>query len=152
MKVKVLVTEWSPALCNSMDYSPPGSSVHEISQARILEWVVIPSPGYLPDPDIEPMSPTLHILYPLSHQGNPSFIYSSGAWWAAIYGVTQSRRRLKRLSSSGVYMSIPISLLSLCSFLLPRFLPSLPPSFSSLLLSLPPLLVPFLFRPQPSWF
>ena len=34
-------------------------------------------------------------------------------------------------------MSIPISLLSLSSFLLPRFLPSLPPSFSSLLPSLP---------------
>ena len=28
--------------CNSMDYSPPGSSVHEILQARILEWVAIP--------------------------------------------------------------------------------------------------------------
>ena len=26
-------------LCNSMDYSPPGSSVHGISQARTLEWV-----------------------------------------------------------------------------------------------------------------
>ena len=31
-----------PILCNSMDYSPPGSSVHGISQARILEWVAIP--------------------------------------------------------------------------------------------------------------
>ena len=28
-------------LCNPMDYSPPGSSVHEISQARILVWVAI---------------------------------------------------------------------------------------------------------------
>ena len=28
-------------LCNPMGYSPPGSSVHGISQARILEWVVI---------------------------------------------------------------------------------------------------------------
>ena len=27
--------------CDPMDYSPPGSSVHEISQARILEWVTI---------------------------------------------------------------------------------------------------------------
>ena len=25
-----------------MDYSPPGSSVHEILQERILEWVAIP--------------------------------------------------------------------------------------------------------------
>ena len=28
-----------PALCNPMDHSLPGSSVHGISQARILEWV-----------------------------------------------------------------------------------------------------------------
>ena len=28
-------------LCNSMDHSPPGSSVHGIFQARILEWVAI---------------------------------------------------------------------------------------------------------------
>ena len=30
-------------LCNPMDCSPPGFSVHRIFQARILEWVVIPS-------------------------------------------------------------------------------------------------------------
>ena len=29
-------------LCNPMDYSPRGSSVHGILQARILEWVAIP--------------------------------------------------------------------------------------------------------------
>ena len=29
--------------CNRMDCSPPGSSVHGISQARILEWVAISS-------------------------------------------------------------------------------------------------------------
>ena len=32
-----------PTLCNSMDCSPPGSSVHGILQARILEWVAISS-------------------------------------------------------------------------------------------------------------
>ena len=32
-----------------MDNSPPGSSAHGIFQARILEWVAIPSPGDLPD-------------------------------------------------------------------------------------------------------
>ena len=31
------------ALCDSMDCSPPGSSVHGILQARILEWVAMPS-------------------------------------------------------------------------------------------------------------
>ena len=30
-----------PTLCNPMDYSLPGSSVHGILQARILEWVAI---------------------------------------------------------------------------------------------------------------
>ena len=39
-----------------MDYSPPGSSVHGILQARILEWVAISSPGDLPDAGIEPAS------------------------------------------------------------------------------------------------
>ena len=32
-----------PTLCNPMDYSPPSSSVHEILQARMLEWVAMPS-------------------------------------------------------------------------------------------------------------
>ena len=32
-----------PTLCDSMDCSPPGSSVHGILQARILEWVAMPS-------------------------------------------------------------------------------------------------------------
>ena len=29
-------------LCNPLDYNPPGSSVHGILQARILEWVAVP--------------------------------------------------------------------------------------------------------------
>ena len=32
-------------LCDPMDYSPPGSSVHGIFQARMLEWVVISCSG-----------------------------------------------------------------------------------------------------------
>ena len=40
-------------LCNPMDCSPPGPSVHGIIQARILEWVAITS---LPKLGIEPMS------------------------------------------------------------------------------------------------
>ena len=40
-----------------MDYSPPGSSVREISQARILEWVAFPSPRILSDPGTEPVFP-----------------------------------------------------------------------------------------------
>ena len=41
--VLCLVTQLCPTLCNLMDYIPPGSSVHGILQARILEWVSMPS-------------------------------------------------------------------------------------------------------------
>ena len=36
-----LVSKLCLTLCNPMDCSPPGSSVHGILQARILEWVDI---------------------------------------------------------------------------------------------------------------
>ena len=38
---RVLVAQSCLTLCDPMDYSPPGSSVHEILQARMLEWVDI---------------------------------------------------------------------------------------------------------------
>jgi len=41
MKVKVLVTQLYPALCDPMGYSLPGLSVYGILQARRLEWVAI---------------------------------------------------------------------------------------------------------------
>ena len=44
------VTSWT---------SPPDSSVHGISQARILEWAAIFFSGALPDPEIEPAFPAL---------------------------------------------------------------------------------------------
>ena len=55
----VLVTQSCPTFCNHMACSPPGSSVHGILQARILEWVPCPSPGDLPDPGIKLGSPAL---------------------------------------------------------------------------------------------
>ena len=39
---KVLVMQSCPTLCDPMDWSLPGSSVHGILQRRILEWVAIP--------------------------------------------------------------------------------------------------------------
>ena len=59
MKVKVLVAQSCLTLCNPMDCSPPGSSVHGISQERILKWVAISFSGDLPNPGIEPRSPAL---------------------------------------------------------------------------------------------
>ena len=46
-------------LCDPMDCGPPGSSVHGILQARILEWVAVSFSRGSPDPGMEPGSPAL---------------------------------------------------------------------------------------------
>ena len=51
------VVQSCPTLCDPMDCSPPGSSVRRISQARALEWLPFPTPGDIPDPCIEAVSP-----------------------------------------------------------------------------------------------
>ena len=43
-------------LCDPMDRSLPGSSIHGILQARILEWVALSSSRDFPDSGIEPAS------------------------------------------------------------------------------------------------
>ena len=50
------VTQSCQTLCDSMHCSPPGSPVHEIYPARILERVAVSYPRDLPDPGIEPTS------------------------------------------------------------------------------------------------
>ena len=57
--VCVLVAQSCLTLCNPMNCSPLGSSVPGILQARILEWIAIPSLEDLSNPGIEPRSPTL---------------------------------------------------------------------------------------------
>ena len=53
-----IITPWCPTLCNPMDFSPSGSSIHGLLQGRILEWVTIPfSRGS--NPGMEHGSPTL---------------------------------------------------------------------------------------------
>ena len=57
-----VVTVWSHSsvrLCDLMGFSPPGSSVHGILYARILEWVAISLSRDLSDSGIKPTSPAL---------------------------------------------------------------------------------------------
>ena len=69
----VLITQSRPALCNPMDCSPSGSSVHEIFQTRILEWVAISFSRGSSQPRNQ--NPGLlncrQILYQLSYKGSP---------------------------------------------------------------------------------
>ena len=56
---EVKVAQLCPTLCDPMDCSLPGSPVHVILQARILDWFPFPYPGDLPNPGIELRSPAL---------------------------------------------------------------------------------------------
>ena len=52
-----------------MNFTPPGSSAHAISQSRILEWVATPGD---PNPGIEPRYPSLQAdSLPAEPQGKP---------------------------------------------------------------------------------
>ena len=77
-----------PTLCDPMDCSPPGSSVHGILQARVLEWVACPPPGDLPDPGIEPSS----LVSPALAGG----FFTTSATWEAIYIYTHIWRHKRR--------------------------------------------------------
>ena len=72
------VAQSCPTLCNPMDCSLPGSSIHRIFQAGVLEWVATAFSRDLPDPGIEPMSPVAPAApalqadsLPLNHWGGP---------------------------------------------------------------------------------
>ena len=77
----------SLTLCDPLDCSLPGSSVHGISQARILEWVAIPPPGDLPNPGIKPISlaaPTFAGgFFPIVPPGR-SLEMNSGYFWVLL--------------------------------------------------------------------
>ena len=59
MKSESEATQSCLTLFDPMGGSLPSFSVHGIFQARVLEWVAIPSPEDLPDPGIRTGSPTL---------------------------------------------------------------------------------------------
>ena len=122
--VSVLVAQSNPnpTLRNLKDWGPPGSSVHEILQARILEWVATPfsrGSSLLRNGSHICIAGRLFTIWvtmlwqccdPSSIPGsgrsfgeginNPlqySCLRSSkdrGAWWATVHGVAKSRTRL----------------------------------------------------------
>ena len=57
--MEVLAPQLHPALCDTMDCSLPGSSVHKFSRQEYWNGLPFPFPGDLPDTGIEPESPAL---------------------------------------------------------------------------------------------
>ena len=70
-----LVAQLCPTLCDPLDYSLPGSSVHGILRQEYWSGLPFPPPGDVSDPGIEtasPVSPALPVdSSPLSYQGSP---------------------------------------------------------------------------------
>ena len=111
MKKRSEVAQSCPTLCDPMDCTVPGSSVHGIFQARVLEWVAVSfSRGSSPPRD---RIQVFHIvgrrffsfkepLYRSPGEGNSTPLQYSclenpmdgGAWWAAVHGVAKGRTRL----------------------------------------------------------
>ena len=77
MKVKSEVAQSCPTLSDPMDCSPPGSSIHGIFQARVLEWGAIA---------FSAMDMSLSKFWEV--------VMDREAWHAAVHGVTKSRTRL----------------------------------------------------------
>ena len=63
----MLSHEW---LFAALDHSPPGSSVHEFPRQEYWSVLPFPTPGDLPDAEIESISPALQVdSLPLNHGG-----------------------------------------------------------------------------------
>ena len=114
MKVKSEreVAQSCPTLRDPMDCSLPGSSVRGISRQEYWSGLPLPSPNHIlfiikKDPHGQ-VIPLLLSSKSFLGEGNGNPLQCSclenprdwGAWWAAVYGVSQSRAQLKQLSSS----------------------------------------------------
>ena len=89
------VIQSCPARCDPIDYI-----VYGILQVRILEWVAVPSPGDLTNPEIKPRYPTLHAdSLPADSPGNPPPAFFSTIAMLFLMHVSHSSIYRKRMRS-----------------------------------------------------
>ena len=111
-----LVTQSCPTLCNPMDSSPPGSSIHGILQATILEWAAVPSSRGSSQPRDRtrvsciagrffkgepPRSPLQRLFaqmasrktWPMTAQRGPTALPSATSFLRPLGGMGEERRR-----------------------------------------------------------
>ena len=115
--LKVSVTQSCPALCDPMDCSPPGFSVHGILQARIVEWISFPSPEELPNPGIEPWSPALQADSLLFELQESSYTAIKINLLKKKYIYMTATQQLKNLNTWDLWLGPCTSLLFLAALL-----------------------------------
>ena len=102
-----------------MDCSPPGSCVHEISRQGYWNGLPFPSPGDLPDPEIEPRSPALQAgSLQIELQGKPNnylvvlaqtvkCLSTMQETWVQFLGQEDPREKEMAIHSSTIALQIP---------------------------------------------
>ena len=144
---EVKVAQSCPTLCGPMDYI-----VYGILKARVLEWYPFPSPGDLPNPGIEPRSPSLQVDSLAAEppgkpkntgEGSLSLLQRIFPAQDLNWGLLRCRQILYQLS----YLCSKISFSGYCSVSL--CVTSLPPQFPVPYLPLTPpaTMIGFLFPP-----
>ena len=76
-----------PTLCNPVDHSPPGPSVHGILQARTVEWVATSSPkGTIERKKVKSLSHVQLFATPwtVAYQAPPSMQFSRQEYWSGL--------------------------------------------------------------------
>ena len=80
-------------LCDCMDYSSPGLTVHGILQAEVLEWVAMLSSRDLPITGMEPASLTSPAL--------ADRFFTTSTTWEALTGVLGGKKKPKGMVQRG---------------------------------------------------
>ena len=99
-----LAAQWCPTLCDPMDCSPPGSSVHGILQARTLEWVTMPfSRGSSPPRDWTLVSRTAGGFFTVSATREALGVEE------LLYSLNHPKMQTKQSNHVSISQSIPRS-------------------------------------------
>ena len=101
-------------LRDPMDCSPPGSSVHGIFQAKVLEWAMATAIALVNNPPVsagdvrDTSSVPRSGRSPGERHGNPlqySFLKNPmdrGAWWTSVHRITKSQTRLSTYAATKI--------------------------------------------------
>ena len=96
------VAQSCPTVCDLVDCSPPGSSVHGILQARILEWVTIPFSKGSSQPRDQTHISCIEYSLPSEPPGKPPLaIKTVVVKWSVAFQVVQNRRELGNKNEKG---------------------------------------------------